>query len=1059
MKKRFLSFILSAAVIFSVMPLGISVSAEAFESTYTDNDSDIVLYSGDWQRVSDSACYGGSYAVSKSGGAEISLPVKTNGYYKIYLRWPKKTDLTDVLKTDVTDGDRKTYSTQLNQKMNGGYWVFAGTYFLTKSGKQKLNISAADGGKLALDGVRIDISSEQSTRAKENLYGGLDNKTGSDTKADTKTDTNDDKSKVTFGDSLRGFYESLLRVTSARGRDDKNKDDGKTDEKPADANTQPSGGIERKPMTIVKNADSPTGDAEQFMTVIGDEMIVDNTSPYFKTIGSGWQTLDSKEAYGGTYCSDGDSGSNVSAGAKWTLRTAAAGKYKIWIKWPAGADRSAAAEVSIKNYYGLVDIITLDQREAHDDWVYLGEYEMGAAKTSNVVAVRCNDTGITVADAVKMQLTELIAPEFGVYSPTRGCIPKKSGYTSDTHEQFSIVSDDNGRFMLTKNGEEFFVNGADVSGFAQTGDSIVKFAQCGGNMVRNYGLNDTSTQDLLDFCYENGVYVAAGITISRDQSTYATKEAYNKYINEQKRLILKYKDHPALAMWVVNNEAEGKDVDGEIYTAIEELSRYIHSIDPYHPILTAIAGPNTTYIGKMISQAPGIDILGINAYSTVGKCEEATRSKGWNAPYMITEYGPNGTWGSECTRTEWNVVIDTSNDEKANLYRERHDEYIKGIDRSIGGFAFCLPYAVGTEGTYSWYGFWFDGCSTPIMDEMCYAWTGVYPDNIAPRIKSFSINSLSAGDNITLEPGADMKLTMTASDADGDTIKYKFGVYEEINLNFTSKEAEMIYEAENPNNFDTVTISAPSAPGYYRLYFKAYDEKGHIDIDNIPFRVVRNEKNSSIKDDSKTVKELLTKASEQLENGFSAKVDVLANDNNQGIPYEGKGSATIEANAFAAHITADVTYDVGGREMSNVYLTKDNSYVSSDGKNYQKIAANGYYSPTAVYKEILSDKNMLKNLRYDDTTDKNYVIISGQILAPGLNAYALSGLAKDGFIDLKAGADNYSVKIYISRTSGRIDKTVSTAGYTRSAENAQYRKLTFTYNYEYGGDIEINLPK
>lgn len=1049
MKKRFLSLLLSASVVFSTIPFCMSVGAEPFDSIYADNGSDTVTYSGTWQNVSDSACYGGTYSVSDSGSAEINLSVKSNGYYKIYLRWPSNAELTDSLKVNVTDGDRKQYSTQLNQKINGGYWVYAGTYFLTKTGKQKLEISAANGEKIALDGVRTDISSEQSTRAKEKLY----------SDSNTETDTKSDAVKITFGDSLRGFYKNLLRVTSMHGRDlNENKEDIKNNEKQTDNNTKTTDDTDRKPITIVKNADSPTGDGEQFMTVIGDEMIVDNTSPYFKTVGSGWQTLDSKEAYGGTYCSDGDSGSNVSAGAKWTLRTAAAGKYKIWIKWPSGADRSAAVEVSIKNYYGLVDIITLDQRESHDDWVYLGEYDMGAAKTSNVVAVRCNDTGITVADAVKMQLTGFIDSEFGVYSPTRGCVPKNSGYTSDTHEQFSIVSDDSGKFMLTKNGTEFFVNGADISGFAGTGDSIVKFAHSGGNMVRNYGLDDTSTQDLLDFCYENGVYVAAGIGISRDQSTYATKEAYSKYIDEQKQLILKYKDHPALAMWVVNNEAEGKDVDGEIYTAIEEISRYIHSIDPYHPILTAIAGPNTTYIGKMMSQAPGIDILGINAYSTIVRCEEATRSKGWNAPYMVTEYGPNGTWGTECTRTEWNVVIDKNNDEKANLYRERHDEYIKGIDRSIGGFAFCLPYAVGTEGTYSWYGFWFDGCSTPIMDEMCYTWTGAYPDNVAPRIKSFSINSLSAEDNITLEPGADMKLSMSATDADADAIEYKFGIYEEVNLNFTTKHAEMIYEADNPNNSDTVTISAPSAPGYYRLYFKAYDGNGHVDIDNIPFRVVRNE-NDGKKDDTKTVTELLTKASKQFDGGFSAEVDVFANDNNQGIPYEGKGSASVEASASEVHITSDVTYDVGGREKCDVYLTNDSSYVSSDGKNYQKSAASGYYSMTSVYKEILSDKSMLKNLRYDDTTDKDYVIVSGQILAPGLNPYALSGIARDGFIDSKAGADNYSVKIYISRTSGKIDKTVATVGYTRSAENAQYRKLTFTYNYEYGKNIKINLPK
>lgn len=1050
MNKRFLSFLLSAAVVISSITVGSPVSADSFESIYADDGSETISYDGSWQSVTDSSAYGGGYHESSGGKATVSLPVKSNGYYKVYLRYPADTALTGALRIDVTDGDKKQYSTQLSQKINGGYWVYVGTYFLTKTGKQKLDISAADGGKIALDGVRTDMSSEQSNRAKETLY----------SDSGTKADVVNNETKVSFGDSLRHMYSNLLRVTSMHGKTAE-KEDNKAEEKTETDKKEESGttaaGGERNPITIVKNADSPSGENEQFMTVIGDEMIVDNTSSYFTTLGSGWQTLESKEAYGGTYCSDGDSGSNMSAGAKWTLRTAVAGKYKVWIKWPSAADRSGAAAVSIKNYYGVVDIVTVDQREPHEDWLYLGEYDMGAAKTSNIVSVRCNDTGITVADAVKIQLTEFIDPEFGVYSPTRGCVPQQSGHTSDTHEWFNIVTDDNGKFMLTKDGAEFFVNGADISGFAQTGDSIAKFAECGGNMIRTYGLEGTGTQDVLDFCYENGVYVAAGVTISREQSTYATKEAYRKYINSQKELIQKYKDHPALAMWVVNNEAEGKDVDGEIFAAIEELSRYIHSIDCYHPVLTAIAGPNTTYIGKMMSQSPGIDIMGINAYSAVGRCEEATRTKGWNAPYMVTEYGPNGTWGTECDRTEWNVVIDMNNDEKADIYRERHEEYIKGIDRSIGGFAFCLPYAVGTEGTYSWYGFWFDGCSTPVMDEMCYAWTRAYPDNVAPRIKKFNINSLSAHDNITLQPGESMTLNMEATDADGDAVQYKFGIYEEVNLNFTAKEAQMIYEAENASNANTVTISAPTAPGYYRLFFKAYDGNGHVGIDNIPFRVVRSETES--KDNTKVITELLTKAAAQFDGGFSASVDVNANDNNQGIPYEGKGSATVEANADAAHIISDVTYDVGGRENCEVYLTKDTSYISADGKNYEKYDANGYQSMSGVYNAILSDKNLLKNLRYDDSADKDYYIISGQILVPGFNPYALSGLKKDGFIGSDAGADNYFVKIYVSRTSGKIDKTVATVGYMRSAENAQYRKLSFTYNYEYGKSVKVDLPK
>lgn len=1046
--KRLIGALLTTTMLFSVIFScgSIVVNADDLSAEgYLDNSSELITYSGQWESktLTDAKLYGNDYMESSSDGtAEITPDVSANGYYKVYLRWPQASGFTDSLEISIKDGDNVGYSTVRNQTINGGYWVFIGTYFFREGKKQSVTISNNGGEKIALDGVKIDLSVKQDSRATEELY-----KAEAQIVPEKQNKTPEKKQAASFGQSLRNVYSGLMTFVSTRKpkKNDEEKSETATDKvKHVTASR-----------SVIQDASSASGKNEFFMTNIGDEIIYDNTSKYFSTIGSGWQTVQFTDALNGSYVSDGDDAANLDMGAKWTPKTTVAGKYQLWLKWPAAEDRPFAAYVTVKNYYGVVAQVALDQTDGTDEWYYLGEYDMGAASISNQVIIRANDLGKTVADALKMKLVDYIDPSFGVYKQETGFEPNQTGYTSDRREEFNIVLDDDGKFMLTKNGIEFYVNGADVAYYDGLGEAMVKFAECGGNVVRNYSLD--SAGKLLDYCYENGLYVAAGVVVSREASLYANAVAYREYIQQQKALIDKYKDHPALAMWCVNNEAEGRDVNGEVYAMIEELSSYIHKVDPYHPVFTAIAGANKKFISNMMSKSPSIDVIGINIYSPISTWEAAVRSEKWQGPTMITEFAPNGTWGTECERTSWGVVIERNNSEKADLYRESHDLYIKGPKNSIGGFAFCLPFAVGTEGTYSWYGFFFDGCSTPVMDEMCYEWTGSYPDNVAPRIGSYTINGSSSADNIIVEPGEELKLDMLASDRDGDAILYEFRVYEEVNTTFAGKEADLFYEAANEENLSSIKINAPSIPGYYRLFFIAKDGKGHICVDNIPFCVKRADKTAV--DHSDDIIKALEAASKSMENGIYATVDVSAQDNNQGIPYTGTGSAVVEAERDKIHITADATYDVGGREKCDVYLTDGKAYISADGEAYTQSDSDEYYSMTDAYKKLLADKNVIKKMRYDDVSDNSYIVISGSVLLPELTPYALSGLQKGGFIDSGAGADNYSVKIYISKETGRIDKTIVTVGYMRSVENAQYRKLTFTYKYDYSKKTNIRIPQ
>jgi len=552
----------------------------------------------------------------------------------------------------------------------------------------------------------------------------------------------------------------------------------------------------------------------------------------------------------------------------------------------------------------------------------------------------------------------------------------------------------------------------------------------------------------------------AGIWIPKtSELDYSNKKLYTEYVNRQKKAIDTFKDHPALAFWSVNNESEGSDTQGEVYAMIEEVTRYIKKVDPYHPVTTVFAGSSVTKQEKLMEFAPSVDILSINSYKGIASCYPSTVDSGWRGPLIVSEYGPDGTW--ECSRTSWGVVLEMPNDEKADLYRTRHLTNIMNNNKGVGGYAFCLPYAVGYEGTLTWYGFIFNGKKTPIMHEMQYAWTGKYADNVAPRVKSVMLNNKKADENIILAPSDDIELEITVTDRENDTLTYGFEIREEVNTSVTDKYPRLIEKVDNLNT-NKAKMKVPSVPGYYRVYAYAYDGHDNVGVDNIPIYVKQTKTGvvTEVKNPEK-VKELLAKAAEEIASNtkISADVNVNITENINGIIYGATGEGEVATDGISTHISSSVKYHSSGLQNSDMFISGKTLFTKDKDGKWIKTQLDNAFNIMNFYKLLSEDKSIFSELTVDETTEQGKYIMRGNVFAEGLYSNALRGYNNMDFVQKNDAVDKYSLEIHIDKNTGRIINAVAMVGYTVSAAEGKYNDIEYTYNYTYNQDLKISLPQ
>jgi hypothetical protein len=393
-------------------------------------------------------------------------------------------------------------------------------------------------------------------------------------------------------------------------------------------------------------------------------------------------------------------------------------------------------------------------------------------------------------------------------------------------------------FSMTRDGVPYYVKGID-------GAANLDLAQRSGvNSLRTF--DSTGAQALLDNAASHCMTVSLGVSLSNMPGDFTNETFKAAKRAEVTNLLATIKNHPALLTWVVGNEIQlsPNNVNDNATTVgfVQELTQTIHQQDTNHPVITAVAGANATFINHLVQWAPALDALGINSYGGVGSVVGALGSTSYMGAILITEWGPTGWWEA-AQNTSWGRPVEETSGEKGRVYQTRYVSFAHK-PRVLGDYVFLWGQKI--ENTPTWFGMFLEtitelgiaGESLPTVDTMVFNWLGAYPANRAPDVTGFTLGGRAAGGNVALTAGQTVPAVVTVTEPDGDTMSYVWEILQDPTVAASNMGETRKTRVGNPQKGTApmFNVTAPPA-GQYRLFVYVLDGKGHAGTANIPFRV------------------------------------------------------------------------------------------------------------------------------------------------------------------------------------------------------------------------------
>ncbi len=403
-----------------------------------------------------------------------------------------------------------------------------------------------------------------------------------------------------------------------------------------------------------------------------------------------------------------------------------------------------------------------------------------------------------------------------------------------------------GTFTLSLNGKPYLVKGAGTGeGEGLGGGDLELLAASGGNSIRTWGIEQLEDRvdgkTLLDRALDLGISVTAGFWVQHKRHGFDYSDAAS--IEKQRALlreaVLQYKDHPALLAWGLGNEMEAfgsGDIDVRLWQELNHLAGIIKELDPDHPVMTVVADVDPAAVEGFLLHYPNLDILGVNSYGSASSVGQRLESAGWKGPYMLGEFGVEGTW--EVATTSWDAPVEPDPSTKAAQYYTTYTmDRDNNAGRSLGSYAFFWGHK--HEATATWFGMFLpSGEKLPTVDAMAYAWSGEWPDNRAPKLQA--LESPVAFKKVA--PGSLSYAAADILDREGDELRYVW----DIRAESTDRRLGGDAEAAPPSFSEAIQAGqgtprmefrAPKLSGGYRIFVTAYDGQGGAVAHNIPFYV------------------------------------------------------------------------------------------------------------------------------------------------------------------------------------------------------------------------------
>jgi hypothetical protein len=391
--------------------------------------------------------------------------------------------------------------------------------------------------------------------------------------------------------------------------------------------------------------------------------------------------------------------------------------------------------------------------------------------------------------------------------------------------------------QLVRGGEPYTIRGAGMSV-----DHIEAFVAHGGNSIRNWTTDDApqDIRELLDEAHANGVTVMLCLPMQAERwgFDYDDTEAVAAQLDAFRRVVIEYRDHPALLAWIIGNELNHGYTNPRVYDAVNDVAEMIHELDPYHPATTTIAGFSAGVVADILARAPALDFISVQAYGMLFALPELFEESGFDHPFMVTEWGAIGYW--EVERTDWGAPIEATSSQKADVFRRAHEEVLGRLGGQLLG-SYVFYWGQKQERTPTWFGLLTEaGEETEAVDVMHHIWRGTWPANRAPQLRSMHLDGREPRSSVRLSPGDRVAARVEVTDPDGDPLTYRWELKPESEATQVGGDHEVSISSLGGfiegGGAAEVRVTAP-APGAYRLFAYAYDGQGHAAHANFPFLV------------------------------------------------------------------------------------------------------------------------------------------------------------------------------------------------------------------------------